>query len=713
MNARGRDEAGGIVTDHSSSRPERPARAERPVRRVDAPVPSLWRQTLHSRLLVGAVIFGLWTAGIQARLLYLQVVQHSDMQARADRQHNRLITAPAKRGEIVDRSGRVLAYSVDADTIFADPSEVEHPDDAARLVCAAIEGCDARDRQEMARNLRRDSQFVYLARKVSVDDAQRVKALKLKGIAFLKESRRYYPKKELASHVLGYVGLDNTGLAGLESTYDSQVRGREGKIFVQTDARQHALTSRVDRPATAGAALELTIDQYLQHIAERELRAGVEANRAAGGTALIADPHTGEILAMANYPTFNPNAFGRAKEEERRNRAIQDLYEPGSTFKVVTASAAFEEHVIRSHDLVDCGPGRIAFGSRVIDEYGAHNYGVLSFEDVIVKSSNVGAIKVGLRLGPERLGRYVSRFGFGQPIGPDFRGESPGIVWNPARLDASALASVSMGYQVGVTPLQMVAAVSSVANGGTLIEPRVVRAFIKNDKRAPVEPKVLRRTISAATAAELTSIMEAVVMRGTAKTAQIDGYTIAGKTGTAAKLVDGRYSTSDYNASFVGFVPSRKPAMTIIVVIDSPHAGPYAGGAVAAPIFKRIAEASLRHLGIAPTVNPLPPVLAARDDVTSAAPVANRQEQAGDVVGAAIAPVQPGVMPDLRGQSAREALRALTRIGASARMIGQGFVVEQLPAPGEPLASGEVGTLKLERRPPAPAPSPPVGGGSQ
>jgi cell division protein FtsI/penicillin-binding protein 2 len=390
---------------------------------------------------------------------------------------------------------------------------------------------------------------------------------------------------------------------------------------------------------------------------------------------------------------------------------VQDLYEPGSTFKLVTASAAFEEHVIEPETLVDVSPGMIRFGSRIIND--DHRHDVLTFEDVIVKSSNVGAIKVGLRLGPERVGRYVSRFGFGQPISPDFRGESPGIVWNPARLDASALASVSMGYQVGVTPLQMVAAVSSVANGGSLIEPRVVRAFIKNGQRSPVEPKVLRKTISAATAAELTSIMEAVVGRGTAKTAQIDGYTIAGKTGTAAKLVDGRYSTSDYNASFVGFVPSRKPAMTIIVVIDSPHAGPYAGGAVAAPIFKRIAEASLRHLGVAPTVNPLPPVLAARDELTTPAPVARRADETGDIVDAAIAPPQPGVMPDLRGQSAREALRALTRIGATARIIGQGFVVEQAPAPGEPLASGEIGTLKLERRSPSPAPSPPVGGGSQ
>jgi cell division protein FtsI (penicillin-binding protein 3) len=661
-----------------------------------------WRPVLRSRLFVGAVFFGLWTTGIQARLVYLQVIERAEMQARADRQHLRTLTAPAKRGEIVDRNGHVLAYSVDADSVFADPSEIENPDKVAELVCAALDECGRRERQEIAQNLRRDSQFVYLARKVSPDEAQRVKALELKGVAFIKESRRYYPKKELAAHVLGYVGLDNTGLAGLESTYDGQVRGTEGKILVQTDARRHALNSRIDRPATAGVSLELTIDQYLQHIAERELRAGVEENNAAGGTALVMEPNTGEILALANWPTFNPNAFGKADERERRNRAVQDLYEPGSTFKVVTASAALEEHVVSPTDQIDCAPGYITFPGRK-PIYDFHRYGVLSFTDVIVKSSNIGAIKVGLRLGPERLGRYVSRFGFGQPIGPDFRGESSGIVWNPAKLDASALASVSMGYQVAVTPLQMAAAVSSVANGGSLMEPRVVRAFIKDGRRAMVAPKVLRKTVSAATLAELRTMMEGVVERGTAKSAQIDGYTIAGKTGTASKLVNGQYSRSDYNASFVGFVPSRQPALTIIVVIDSPHGRGYTGGVVAAPIFKRIAEASLRQLGVAPTINALPPVLAARS-ASAAEPVVQRQaDDNKGIVTAAIPPAQPGVMPDLRGQSAREALRVLARIGSSARISGQGVVVEQSPAAGEPLGTGEVGVLKLGRHVPAPA----------
>jgi cell division protein FtsI (penicillin-binding protein 3) len=689
-----------VAEQQASSAADGEARAARGAVR-DESVPArllTWRATLRSRVLAAAVIFALWTVGIQARLIYLQVIDHAELQARADRQHMRTIAAPAKRGEILDRNGNFLAFSVDADSAFADPSELENPDKVAQLVCAALDECGARERQEMAQNLRRDSQFVYLARKLSPDEAQRVKALELKGVGFIKESRRYYPKKELAAHVLGYVGLDNTGLAGLESTYDSQVRGREGKVLIQTDARRHALNSRVDRPATAGAALELTIDQYLQHIAERELRTGVEENNAAGGSAIIMDPQSGEILALANWPTFNPNTFARADDRERRNRAIQDLYEPGSTFKIVTASAALEEQVIRPDDWIDCAPGYIKIGSRK-PIYDVHRYGVLSFSDVIVKSSNVGAIKVGLRLGPERLGRYVSRYGFGQPLSPDFRGESPGIVWNPARVNESALASMSMGYQVAVTPLQMAAAVSSVANGGSLMEPHVVRAFVKNGRRVPVAPKVLRKTVSASTIAELRTIMEGVVERGTAKAAQIPGYTIAGKTGTASKIIDKAYSKSEYNASFVGFVPSRQPALTIIVVIDSPHGNGYTGGAVAAPIFKRIAEASLRQMGIAPTVNPMAPVFASRHD-NGAEPVVQREPlHDNGVVGAALAPLQQGIMPELRGLSAREALRTLLRVGATARMVGQGVVVEQSPSAGQPLGSGEVGVLRLGRHP--------------
>jgi cell division protein FtsI (penicillin-binding protein 3) len=659
-----------------------------------------WRATIQSRLMVTAAVFAVWTIGIEARLLYLQVIRHDQMMARADSQQMRTIEAPAKRGDIVDRNGHLLAFSVDAGSVFADPAEVEDPDGAAALLCDVLDECrTAEDRKTIARNLRKDTRFVYIARKVSPPEEERIRTLEIKGINLLPESRRFYPNRELLSHVLGYVGTDNLGLEGLESTYDTQIKGLTGKVIVDKDAHRRAVSSRVERQATSGASLELTVDQYLQNIAERELRRGVQENRAAGGSVVIMDPFTGEILALANWPTYNPNAFGRADKDLRRNRAVQDLYEPGSTFKIVTASAALEEGVMHLDQPIDCSPGYITFGGRVISD--VHRYGVLSFTDVIVKSSNVGAIRVGMKLGPERLSRYVTRFGFGQPTSPDFRGENAGIVWNPALLDASALASVSMGYQVGVTPLQMATAVSSVANGGTLYEPHIVRAVVKDGRRTEVAPKAVRRTISERTAAELTAVMEAVVERGTATAAKIDGYTIAGKTGTAAKIVDGRYSQSDYNASFVGFLPSRKPQLTIIVVIDSPKAKGYFGGVVAAPIFQRIADASLRQLGIPPNINALPPVLVARNSSEPEALIP--RPVVATNVERALEPARAGMMPDLRGLSAREALRTLTLIGMTARMNGDGFVLDHTPAAGEPLGSRATCVLKLGRRPAAAA----------
>ena len=662
-----------------------------------------WRATLKRRALVASVGFAAWAVGIEARLVYLQVFQHADLVARASKQQSHKIGAPADRGDIVDRKGRVLATSVDADTVYAVPSDLSNPDDAVAKLCGALDDCTAKDRQALADRLHQQKAWVYVRRKISLAQRQRVEALRLDGIGFIKESRRFYPNKELAAHLLGFVGLDNNGLGGLESAYDSLIRGKTGTMLIQTDARRHAFSTRVTRPPTAGSTVELTIDEYLQHIAERELHAGVLANHAAGGAAIIVNPHTAEILALANEPTFNPNAYLRSEETERRNRAVQDLYEPGSTFKVVTASAAIEENVMPLDTLIDTNPGQIRIGrTRVVSDM--RNHGVLSFSDVIVESSNVGAIKIGFKVGAERLSEYVQRYGFGRAASPDFPGESSGIVWSPEKWTDSALASVSMGYQVGVTPLQMASAISAVANGGERVEPRVVRAIYRNNRRYGVQPKVVRRTTSVDTAATLTTIMEGVVERGTGRAAQIPGYTIAGKTGTARKLVNGRYSHADYNASFVGFLPSRDPAVTIIVVIDSPHGNGYTGGLVSAPIFKRIAESTLRYLGIGPTINPAAPVLVAR--TSDRADVVADEREAAPVL-SLVAEGVPGAVPDLRGLSARQAVRALVKLGLLAHVSGDGFVVAQEPAAGTPVESGAVCRLELRRTPPRPAsPSP-------
>jgi len=644
--------------------------------------------------MVAAGALVLWALAIEVRLIVLQVVQHDQLIARAERQQMSTVAAPAKRGEIFDRNGRLLAYSVDADTIYAVPNEVADAAKTAAALCTALDDCTAKSREELRDRLSQQRAFVYVRRRASPMQAKRVAALGLDGIAFRKESKRYYPNRELAAHLLGYVGVDNVGLSGLEATYDKTIRGREGKLLVQTDARRHVF-SRLERSPTAGASIELTIDEHLQHIAEREVRNGVEAARADGGTAVIMDPYTGEILAMASWPTFNPNDYGDAPEIARRNRAVQDLYEPGSTFKLVTASAAIEEKVVTPDEIIDVSAGNIRFGSRVINDM--HPTGPLTFTDVIVKSSNVGAIKVGLRIGAERMGLYIRRFGFGRPTSPDFPGESPGIVWEPSKLNDSALASVSMGYQVGVTPLQMAAAASVVANGGTLFEPHVVRAIVKGGLRTTVEPKAVRRSILPETAATLTQIMEKVVTDGTGRNARLVSYNVAGKTGTADKLVNGRYSPSQQNVSFVGFVPSRRPALTVIVMVDSPRVGGDTGGAIAAPIFKRIADSALRHLGVTPTINPAPPVMIARNQETPVTPAAS--------VGIPSVVAMPASMtdtglPDLRGMSAREALRELARLGMTARMEGTGIVVEQSPEAGSPLEPGATCTLVLNRRVP-------------
>ena len=654
-----------------------------------------WRVTLKRRLVVAVVALVVWSAAIEARLVYLQVGRHADLTAQAERQQLRTVETTAKRGDILDRNGRVLAYSVDADSIYAVPTDISDPDAVVAALCGALKDCGAQERQALTERIRRGRAFAYVRRQVLPDEARRVAALDLEGIGFMKESRRFYPNKDLAANVLGYVGVDNTGLHGLEAAYDTLIKGRPGTVLIQTDARRRAF-SRVERPPTSGATLELTIDQYLQHIAERELRTGVEENRAAGGTAVVMDPRTGEILALANWPSFNPNAYREARPETQRNRAIQDLYEPGSAFKFVTASAAFEENVVEPDELIDVSAGNIRFGGRVIND--DHRYGVLSFTDVIVKSSNVGTIKVGLRLGAERLVQYVKRFGFGVRSSPDFLGESAGIVWDPAKLTDSALASVSIGYQVGVTPLQMAAAVSSIANGGELFSPRIVRAVITGGTRTPEEHKVVRRVVSAGTAALLTEIMEQVVERGTGTRAKVPGFTAAGKTGTSQNVVDGRYSTSEYNASFVGFIPSRQPVFAIVVVIDSPHGkNLYYGGSVAAPIFQRIAAAALRHRGVPPTINAAPPVLVARREVARERPVSGPAEfpvivkLAGGMTGSA------AVFPDLRGLGARDALRMLARLGMTVRLHGAGIVVEQHPAAGDSIERGAVATLRLER----------------
>jgi cell division protein FtsI (penicillin-binding protein 3) len=648
-------------------------------------------------------LFGCCALAVLARLVDLQIVQRADLEARAASQQTNLVEVPAQRGDVVDRHGRLLAYSVEADTVCAVPSRVQNPADAASRLCQALGDCDAAERAAIAKRLGRKGAFAYVRHRVDPDQAGRVAALKIDGVFFQKEPQRFYPNRELAAAALGYVGAENTGLAGIEAKYDAILRGKPGRALLQSDGRKNGkhVFNRVGDDPVPGASLELTIDEYLQHLAERELEAGVVENKAAGGSVVMMDPATGEILAMASYPAYNPNSYNLFPAEALRNRAVQDVYEPGSTFKIVTASAALEEKVMRPTDLVATN-GSIAIGpKRVVREAQGHNYGTLSFSDVIVKSSNVGAIKIGFRLGAERLGRYVGLFGFGTRLSPDFKGENAGIVWQPSQWTDGALASVSMGYQVGVTALQMATAASIVANGGQLVQPRILRATIRDGVRAPERPNRLRRVTSPQTAAEMTAIMEEVVTEGTGKMAALADFTVAGKTGTANKNQNGHYLEHDYTCSFVGFVPSRKPALAIIVVIDTPRGpNPPFGGTVSAPIFRRIAEPALRYLGVTPSLNPPPPVLVVQAGTAGArvmeAPVAPLA-----IVPTSL-PLAPGqvVLPELRGLSGREAMRVLARLGITPRVAGEGVVIEQDPLPGTALEAGGACRLALGR--PAP-----------
>jgi cell division protein FtsI (penicillin-binding protein 3) len=674
--------------------------------RPDEAFERAWRGRLKTRVLIVVGALALWSIGIEARLVDLQVFQHAEMADRARQQQQQGHDVPAKRGEIVDRNGEILAYSIDASFVYAMPREMKKPAETAAAVCQALGGCSPADQTWIDR-FKNHAAYAVVRHQITPDAEARLRALKLDGIGFDLETKRYYPKMDLAAHVIGFVGAENKGLAGIESKYDAVITGRPGRTEVEVDAKHHVVETRVHREPTAGATVELTIDQYLQHIVERELQAGVTGHHAQSGAAVVMDPKTGEILALANYPTFNPNAPGRFRADDFTNRAVENLYEPGSTFKIVTVSAAIEEGVMKPGDMVDCNPGYITIGKRVIKDAEGHNHGLIPFEEVVVLSSNVGAAKIGLKIGPERLSRYVHRFGFGEALSPDFPGQTAGIVWDPSKMNDSAVASVSMGYQVGVTPLQMAAAVSAVANGGTLFEPHVVRALIRDGERQPVAPKALRRAITADTAASVTEIMEAVTERGTGKRAQLASYQVAGKTGTAQKLIDHHYSDTAYNASFVGFVPSRQPALTIVVLIDTPK-GEYFGGEVAAPIFQRIAEASLQRLGVPATINPTPPVIVA----TGAAPLPARATRGTPLTATAMPVGGQALVPDVRGLSARDALRIMSHAGLSIRVVGSGLVQQQTPAAGAPLERGSVGVLQLSRDPNASGPgvdAPPAG----
>lgn len=546
------------------------------------------------------VLLGLLLAGFGAilfRLVNLQVLQAAELTARADRQHQKTVTLEGARGTVTDRHGKVLAMNVEVPSIFGVPTSLDSPAGAARTLSPVLHI----RREDLEKKLRQEKHFVWLARKVEPEQGRRLEQLSIDGIGMVMEGRRFYPKGPLLSHVLGFVGMDGVGLEGLERRYESQLHGEKRLTVLQRDALGRTVFPKGlrEQAPSVGQTLTLTIDEVIQYIAEKELEEAVDQAHAKSGTIIVMEPRSGAILAMAVSPRFDPNAVASLTADRWRNRALTDTYEPGSTMKLVVAAAALEERLMMPGSMLFGENGRMTVANTTIHDH--EKLGWMTFAQMIQKSSNIGAAKTGMLLGDQRLYRYLQAFGFGQRTDIDLPGEVAGLLKSPREWGRRSLASISMGQEVGVTPLQMVSAVSAIANDGVLMKPFVV-SQVRDQKGQPVKealPQVKRRVVSPATAHMLTTIMEGVVTNGTGAKAAIPGFRAAGKTGTAQKVDPrtGAYSSALSIGSFVGFVPADAPRLAMIVVIDEPQ-GEAWGGVVAAPVFRRVGEQVLTYMGV-------------------------------------------------------------------------------------------------------------------
>jgi cell division protein FtsI/penicillin-binding protein 2 len=502
------------------------------------------------------------------------------------------VAVPAARGTIFDRNGEPLAIGEQAMTVYANPRQVDRARD---LTLAAVKELGADPAAVYPLLTDRTKGFVYIARKVDPEDAARLAELGFRGVGFFPEELRTYPQKRVAAQVLGFAGTDNTGLEGLERSLEEALAGRPGSRTIVKDPLGRALDVVSTRPETAGRNVRLTLDHQIQANAEEVLEQTVRRTGARAATAIVMDPSTGAVLAMAVAPGFNANRFGTTRADRRRNRAVTDTYEPGSTFKLVTIAAALEEGIVTPRTSFVLRPS-IRVADRVIHE--AHSRGTqrMSVRQIVEYSSNIGTITIAQRLGEGRLASWIERLGFGAPTGIDFPGESSGFALPLDQWSGSTIGTVPIGHGIAVTPIQMARAYSAIANGGVLVTPHLVERI----EGKPVAPRRARRVVSRVVSREMLSMLRGVVLEGTGTEAAIPGYTVAGKTGTAAKIEpSGRYSTSRYVASFIGLVPATKPQLVIMVMVDEPHTSIY-GGVVAAPAFREIARFNLQHLEVPP-----------------------------------------------------------------------------------------------------------------
>ncbi|MGA8761892.1 MAG: penicillin-binding transpeptidase domain-containing protein [Candidatus Sulfotelmatobacter sp.] len=553
----------------------------------------------HSRLfLLGAMLF-LWCAAICGRLVYLQIFSYGKFVKQEEHQQQRAIPLSAKRGVIYDRAGHELAMSVLVDSAFAVPSEVKDLPTAISLI-TRITGDD---HNVVLADCQNHKTFCWVARKASDETIDRIQSLHLQGIHFQKEPKRFYPARDLAAQVVGTVGMEDSGQSGIEHEFDHELRGKPGKMFISVDARKQWF-SDVEKQPEPGKNLVLTIDKNVQYIAEKELAQAIHDTQAIAGTVIVENPRTGEILALANRPTFNPNLRKEITPGAQTDRAVSYIYEPGSTFKLVTISAALEEKLTNPDEVFDCQMGSIVYnGMRIRD---SKPHGLLPVWGVLAESSDVGAIKIALRLGEDRFYKYIRAFGFGQPTGIELPGETRGLTKPVSRWSKVSIAAISMGQEIGISPIQLTGLISTFANDGVWVAPHIFVGRVPpgtDMKNMPqtvgFHPGASRRVISTYTAAQMRSMMEKVVLEGTGRKAILEGYSAAGKTGTAQKVdpATGAYSKTKYIGSFAGFAPVNNPQIVVSVILDS-AVGLHQGGQVSAPVFQRIAQQVLEYMHV-------------------------------------------------------------------------------------------------------------------
>jgi len=580
----------------------------------------------RTRFWLICLFFLLWTAAILGRLFWLQVARHQEFVERAQKQQQRTFEVAPRRGVLYDRNLRELAMTVQVDSIYAVPTEMDDTDAAAKAL-AAIVHVDPEDSQtteeQIAARLNKGNSFAWIARRVSADVSSKVKDLvklrSIKGIYFQKEFQRFYPDNQIAAQVLGYVGLDDNGLGGLEQKFETQLHGVSGRMYTAVDARRRVLGSSEREPA-AGRNLVLTIDENIQFLAERALDHAMERTHSDSGTVVVQDVHTGQILALAIRPTFNPNQFRRTTQELLRNHAVSDVYEPGSTFKLVTYAAALESRVTNPDDMIDCQGGSINLNGRIIHDNQGEHFGVIPVHKALEESSDVAAIKLALRVGPDRFYKFIRDFGFGARSGTELPGETRGLLQPVKRWSSNSIGSIAIGQEVAVTPIQLVAMVTAIANGGVYLPPHILMPGQSPTLAGGAAPQTLsvaspfkpgeelpnplpdgaHRVISTLTAAQMRKMMEGVVLYGSGKEAQLNGYSSGGKTGTAQKIdpATHRYSKSMHVASFAGIAPVNNPVIAVAAVMDNPKGQIY-GATVSAPVFAEVAQQVLEYLGVA------------------------------------------------------------------------------------------------------------------